>query len=42
MQVTKKVVNPYTIELNIKESSVEFDKAKAKALTELSEKANIK
>ncbi|EKE27389.1 MAG: hypothetical protein ACD_3C00215G0007 [uncultured bacterium (gcode 4)] len=42
MQVTKKQINSYTLELIVKESGVEFEKAKEKALAELSEHANIK
>lgn len=42
MQSTVKRINPFTIELNIKESSKEFEKFKEKALTEISENANIK
>ncbi len=42
MQVTKKQINPYTLELIVKESGAEFQKAKEKALAEMSEHANIK
>lgn len=42
MQVTKKKINAYTVELTIKESSAEFQKAKKAALAEISQNANIK
>lgn len=42
MQVTSKKINAYTVELTIKESYVEFQKAKQKVLQDISTKANIK
>ncbi|MDD2487181.1 MAG: trigger factor [Candidatus Gracilibacteria bacterium] len=42
MQSTVKRINPYTIELNIKESSKEFERCKEKVMEEISEHANIK
>jgi len=42
MRVTSKKINAYTIELNIKETAVEFEKAKQEVLKKISENANIK
>lgn len=42
MQIVKNKINPYTIQLNIKESSTEYDKAKKLVLEDLSKSSNIK
>lgn len=42
MQVISKKINTYTVELTIKETYVEFQKAKQKVLQDISAKANIK
>jgi hypothetical protein len=42
MQITKKRINSYTLELTVKESSAEYQKAKEKALAEMSAHSNIK
>lgn len=42
MQVTSKKINSYTVELNIKETWVEFEKTKQEVLKEISENSDIK
>jgi len=42
MQTIKKQINPYTIEITIKESQTEFQKAREQAIKDLSENSNIK
>ncbi|MDD2565225.1 MAG: trigger factor [Candidatus Gracilibacteria bacterium] len=42
MQTSKKIINPYTVEITIKENQAEFIKAREQVIIDLSANANIK